>query len=228
MVKKIAVTGGAGHIAYSLLFRLANGDLFGAKEKIALHIFDLEEMRPVLEGVAMELEDCAFPLLQEVRIGSNRHELYEGIDCAFLIGAKPRGPGMERKDLLQENGKIFVEEGKALNEVAKQEAKVLVVGNPCNTNCLITLKNAPRLNPKNFHAMMRLDQNRAQAILAKKAGVAVGDVVGVIIWGNHSSTQVPDFTHVRIKNKPIKEYIQDDKWLTGSSLKRSKKEEQPL
>lgn len=200
-IKRVVVTGGNGQIAYSLLFRIAAGDLFGPNQQIELHIRDLKEMQGALEGVAMELEDCAFPLLQAIKIGSDPHEMFDGIDAAFLVGAKPRGPGMERKDLLSENGKIFVEEGRALNDAASKEAKILVVGNPCNTNCLIAMHHAPKLSKKNFHAMMRLDQNRASALLAKKASAPVADVQNVIIWGNHSATQVPDFTNVKIRGK---------------------------
>lgn len=212
-MRRIAVTGGAGQIAYSLLFRLAHGDLFGEKQEIALHLLDLKEMTPALEGVAMELEDCAFPLLREIHFGSDPYKIFKDVDVAFLVGAKPRGPGMERSDLLIDNAKIFVEQGKALNEVASKEVRVLVVGNPCNTNCLITMHHAPNLPRQNFHAMMRLDQNRAQALLAKKAHVRVQDVKRLCIWGNHSATQVPDFNQVLIGGKKAEEVIGDKKWL---------------
>lgn len=221
-VKKIAVTGGSGQIAYSLLFRIAAGDVFGPNQPISLHIRDLDIMLPQLEGIAMELEDCAFPLLHEVKIGSDPEEMFEGIDAAFLVGAKPRGPGMERKDLLQENGKIFALEGKALNNSASKDVKVLVVGNPCNTNALIALHHAPKLNPRNFHAMMRLDQNRALGLLAKKAGALVSEVSNVIIWGNHSATQVPDATHAKIKGKRALEILESKGvqkgWLEGEFM----------
>lgn len=215
--KKIVVTGGSGQIAYSLLFRIAAGDVFGPNQKVILHIRDLKEMVPQLEGVAMELADCAFPLLESVKIGSDPAEMFEGIDVAFLVGAKPRGPGMERKDLLLENGKIFVEEGRALNESASKEAKILVVGNPCNTNCLIAMHHAPTLNPKNFHAMMRLDQNRAKALLASQAGCGVDKVKEMTIWGNHSATQVPDFTGVKIEGKKAEERLPRN-WLEGEFI----------
>lgn len=215
--KKIVVTGGSGQIAYSLLFRIAAGDLFGPNQPVILHIRDLKEMQGALEGVSMELEDCAFPLLQEIKIGSDPAEMFSGVDAAFLVGAKPRGPGMERKDLLLENGKIFVEEGRALNESASKDVKVLVVGNPCNTNCLIAMHHAPKIPKKNFHAMLRLDQNRATALLAKKAGVRVADVKNMIIWGNHSSTQVPDFTHAKIDEKKALELLERG-WLEGEFI----------
>lgn len=214
-VKRIVVTGGSGQIAYSLLFRLASGDLLGKDQPIALHIKDLEVCKGQLEGIAMELEDCAFPLLSQIKIGSEPSELYENVDIAFLVGAKARVQGQERKDLLLDNGKIFVEEGRGLNDYAKEDAKVLVVGNPCNTNCLIAMHHAPRLSKRNFHAMMRLDQNRATSLLAKKAKVAVSDVKQVTIWGNHSATQVPDFTNALISNKKAASVIGDEEWLQG-------------
>nr|NGY94153.1 malate dehydrogenase [Neochlamydia sp. AcF84] len=217
-LKRIAVTGGAGQIAYSLLFRLANGDLLGATQPIGLHLLEIPEAMPILQSVAMELEDCAFPLLKEIIIGSNPDEVFKEIDYAFLVGAKPRGPAMERKDLLNENGKIFVEQGRALNKSANPHAIVLVVGNPCNTNCLIALSHAPRIPPQNFHAMMRLDQNRAVSLLAKKANVNSHEVTRVVIWGNHSSTQVPDFTHVHIKNRPLINFPISQHWLENDFM----------
>lgn len=212
-LKRIAVTGAAGQIAYSLLFRIAHGDLLGFDQPIALHLLEVPGAVPVLGAIEMELNDCAFPLLEEIRIGSNPFELFKDVDYALLIGAKPRGPGMERKDLLNENGRIFVEQGLALNEVANSDVKVFVVGNPCNTNCLITMSHAPRIPKTNFHAMTRLDQNRATFQLAKKAGVKVSEVSHVIVWGNHSSTQVPDFFHARIHEKLVTDVIQDQNWL---------------
>jgi malate dehydrogenase len=211
-MKRIVVTGAGGQIAYNLLFRIASGELFG-KDPIALHLLEIKEMLPALEGVRMELEDCAFPHLKEIQIGSDPYEMFKGVTHAFLVGAKPRGPGMERKELLEENGKIFIEQGKALNSVADRNVKVLVVGNPCNTNCLIALQNAPGLPKENFHAMTRLDQNRAAFQLAKKASVPLSDVSHVTIFGNHSSTQVPDFVNVTIKGKPLLDIINDRKWL---------------
>ncbi len=211
---RIAVTGGAGQIAYSLLFRIAQGELFPGRA-IALHILEVEASAPLLEGIRMELEDCAFPLLQEIHIGHDPMKLFENVDVAFLIGAKPRGPGMERKDLLAQNGAIFVEQGKALAKVAAKHVQVLVVGNPCNTNCLIAIHNAKGLSPTQFHAMTRLDQNRAQGLLAKKANVAIDQVQKVTIWGNHSSTQVPDFVHAEIAGKAVDQLILDRSWLEG-------------
>ena len=217
-IKRIAVTGGAGQIAYSLLFRIASGELFGADQPVALHILEVPAVLPALEGVKMELEDCAFPLLQDIRIGSDPFELFKDIDYALLIGAKPRSQGMERKDLLQENAKIFVEQSKALQESAQPGVKVFVVGNPCNTNCLIALNHAPRIPKQNFHAMMRLDQNRAAFQLARKAQVDISAVTNVTIWGNHSATQVPDFFHARIQGKPLLTVIEDRQWLEGEFI----------
>lgn len=212
-VSRIAVTGGAGQIAYSLLFRIAAGELLGTDQPIALHILEIPSVLSQLEGVKMELLDCAFPLLKEVKITSDPLEAFNDIDIALLIGSKPRGPGMERGDLLLENGKIFIDQGKALNAAAKKEAKIFVVGNPCNTNCLIAMHHAPRLSPKNFYAMTRLDQNRASAFLAAKANVPVTEISHMTIWGNHSSTQVPDFIHAKIKNQHATTVIEDRKWL---------------
>lgn len=217
-VIRIAVTGGAGQIAYQLLFRIASGELLGHDQPIELHILEIPIALTALEGVKMELQDCAFPLLRRVEVFSDPYEAFKEIDIALLIGSKPRGPGMERGELLQENGKIFVEQGRALNEVAKVDARVFVVGNPCNTNCLIAMSHAPRLSRKNFYAMTRLDQNRATFLLAQKANVPVTDVSHVIIWGNHSSTQVPDFIHARIKNVSAEEIIKDRKWLENEFM----------
>lgn len=215
---RVAVTGGAGQIAYSLLFRLANGDLFGKNQPIALHILEVPEVLNALSGVKMELEDCAFPLLSEIVIGSDPQLVFGGVEYAFLVGAKPRGPGMERKDLLSENGKIFVSQGKALNAVASKEVRVLVVGNPCNTNCLIALHNAPDINPMQFQAMTRLDENRAIAQLANKAKRPVTSVARMTIWGNHSNTQVPDFVNAHIDKKPVVEVIKDLHWLENDFI----------
>ncbi len=217
-LKRIAVTGGAGQIAYNLLFRIATGEMLGFDQPIALHILEIPEVLKALEGVRMELEDCAFPLLKEIHIGSNPKEIFKGVHYAMLVGAKPRGPGMERGDLLNDNGKIFVEQGKALNEAADPDVKVLVVGNPCNTNCLIAMSHAPRIPRKNFHAMTRLDQNRAAFQLAKKAKVDVTAVSNVTIWGNHSSTQVPDFVNAKINGKPAPDVIKDPQWLEGEFI----------
>lgn len=216
--KHVAITGGAGQIAYSLLFRIAHGDMLGYDQPVSLHILELPEALKPLEGVKMELDDCAFPLLKEIHIGSDPFKIFEGVDYALLVGAKPRGPGMERSDLLKENSKIFIEQGKALNDSASKNVKVLVVGNPCNTNALIAMRHAPNIPKTNFHAMTRLDQNRANYQLAAKAGVSITDLTNLIIWGNHSSTQVPDFTHARIKGKPATDVIKDRKWLEGEFI----------
>lgn len=218
MTKRIAVTGATGQIAYSLLFRLANGDLFGPEESICLNLYDIPETQAALEGVMMELEDCAFPLLHEMLSDSDPVEMFRDVDCAFLIGARPRGPGMERSELLSKNAEIFQIEGKALNASAPPHVKVLVVGNPCNTNCLIAMKNAPRILKENFHAMLQLDQSRAAAQLAKKAGVFSKEVNHMTIWGNHSTTQVPDFVNARIGQRGVLEVIKDREWLEGDFL----------
>jgi len=212
-LKRVAVTGGGGQIANSLLFRIASGQMLGYDQPIALHILELPEAMAALEGVVMELEDCAFPLLKEIIIGNNPHEVFKGVHYALLVGAKPRGPGMERSDLLKDNGKIFTEQGRALNDAADPDVKVLVVGNPCNTNCLIAMHHAPRIPRENFHAMTRLDQNRAAAQLARKAKADVHQVTNLAIWGNHSSTMVPDFYNAKIKGKPVPEMIPDMHWL---------------
>ncbi|MGE0670786.1 MAG: malate dehydrogenase [Parachlamydiales bacterium] len=211
-IKRVAVTGGAGQIAYSILFRIAAGDLLGRDQPIALHILELPAAIDSLKGVVMELEDCAFPLLKEIKIGSDPTDVFQGVNYALLIGAKPRGPGMERKDLLGENGKIFIEQGKALNASAAKDVIVLVVGNPANTNCLIAMNHAPNIPKNRFFSMMRLDQNRAASILAQKTKTAVTDVSNVCVWGNHSATQVPDFMNAKIRGKPALDLIKDRKW----------------
>ncbi len=211
-VKKIAVTGAAGQIAYSLIFRLASGELFGKNQPIALHLLEVPQALESLKGVEMELQDCAFPLLKEIRIGSDPNQIFEDVDTVFLVGSKPRGPGMERKELLGENGHIFVEQGKALGAVAAKDATILVVGNPCNTNCLIAQKHAGK---HHFYSMTRLDQNRAVSMVARKARVDLTTVSHMTIWGNHSSTQVPDFLNAQIGKKPVVDVIQDRAWLEG-------------
>ncbi|KAL0646911.1 hypothetical protein Bca4012_045202 [Brassica carinata] len=212
----IAVSGAAGMISNHLLFKLASGAVFGPDQPIALKLLGSERSIQALEGVAMELEDSLFPLLREVDIGTDPYEVFQDVEWALLIGAKPRGPGMERAALLDINGQIFAEQGKALNAVASPNVKVLVVGNPCNTNALICLKNAPNIPAKNFHALTRLDENRAKCQLALKAGVFYDKVSNMTIWGNHSTTQVkqvPDFLNARINGLPVKEVISDHKWL---------------
>ena len=212
-VKRIAVTGGGGQIAYSLLFRLATGEIWGKEQPVSLHILELPSGLEGLKGVVMELEDCGFPLLTEIKFGSDPEEIFREVNLAILVGAKPRGPGMERQDLIQDNAKIFVEQGKALNRVAAKDIQVFVVGNPCNTNCWITMKCAKDIPTDRFHAMTRLDQNRAKAQLAKRANAPISEVDTVIIWGNHSATQVPDFIHATIRGKSALAVIQDRKWL---------------
>lgn len=214
-LKRVAVTGGGGQIAYSVLFRIASGELFGKDQPIALHILEVPQGIESLKGVVMELEDCAYPLLKEVKIGTDPIEVFGDVNVAILIGAKPRGPGMERKDLLQDNGKIFVGQGQALNNAAAKDVLVFVVGNPCNTNCLIAMNNAPDIPSHHFFAMTRLDQNRAQFQLAHKAGVDITEVDRVTIWGNHSATQVPDFVNATIQGKKATDVITDRAWLEG-------------
>lgn len=211
-MRRVLVTGGAGQIAYSLLFPIANGDMLGPNQPIALHVLEIPDALKALEGVKMELEDCAFPLLKEIQIGSDPKKMCAGVHFALLVGAKPRGPGMERGDLLNENGRIFIAQGQGLNDAADPNVKVLVVGNPCNTNCLIAMHHAPRIPRKNFHAMTRLDQNRGSFQLAHKAGVDISEVTNLVIWGNHSSTQVPDYLNARIKGKPAIDVISNKEW----------------
>lgn len=212
-IKRIAVTGAGGQIAYSLLFQLAQGQLLGPNTPIALHLLDVPEGVGALKGVQMELQDCVFPLLKEIHVGSDPEQVFAGVDFAFLVGAKPRGPGMERRDLLMDNAKIFIAHGKALNRVAAKNVRVLVVGNPCNTNCLIAMHHAPNIPRSQFHAMTRLDQNRAVGQLAAKAHVPVEQVTRVAIWGNHSSTLVPDFVNGKVHGIPVVEAIRDRSWL---------------
>ncbi|KAL6656529.1 hypothetical protein ACP70R_007355 [Stipagrostis hirtigluma subsp. patula] len=219
----IAVSGAAGMISNHLLFKLASGEVFGPDQPIALKLLGSENSFQALEGVAMELEDSLYPLLREVSIGIDPYEVFQDVDWALLIGAKPRGPGMERADLLDINGQIFAQQGKALNAVASRNVKVLVVGNPCNTNALICLKNAPDIPAKNFHALTRLDENRSKCQLALKAGVFYDRISNMTIWGNHSATQVPDFLNARIDGKPVKEVIKDTKWLEEEFTKTVQK-----
>lgn len=211
---KVAVTGAAGQIGYALLFRIASGQAFGANVKIELRLLEVEQALPALRGVAMELEDCAFPLLQNIVVTSDVNEAMKGANWVVLVGAVPRKAGMERADLLNINGGIFTQQGRAINDNAADDVRVFVVGNPCNTNCLIAMNNAPDVPNDRFFAMTMLDQNRATTQLAKKAGVAVENVANVIIWGNHSSTQYPDFYHAKINGRLVPEVIHDQQWLT--------------
>lgn len=197
----IAVTGAAGQISYSLLFRLAAGSLLGPNQPIVLHLLEIPQAMSALQGVVMELQDCANPLLHRIEITDDPKVAFKHVDYAFLVGARPRGPGMERKDLLEVNAEIFSTQGRALNEVANRDVKVLVTGNPANTNALIALKNAPDLKPENFSSMTRLDHNRAISLLAEKCGVLSTDVKNMIVWGNHSSTQYPDIHHAKVKGQ---------------------------
>jgi len=218
-MKRIAVTGGAGQINYNLLFRIASGDLLGKDVPVALHILEVPPFIDVLKGVVMELNDCCFPLLQEIVIGTDPFEVFEDVNFALLVGAKPRSKGMERKDLILDNGKIFVEQGKALNAKAAKDVKVVVVGNPCNTNCLICMHNAPDISKDQFFAMTRLDENRAKAFLAQEAKVLTTDVKKMAIWGNHSKTQVPDFFHAEIQGKKAIEVLSED-WLKNTFVEK--------
>lgn len=211
-VINVAVTGGAGQIAYNLLFRIASGEVFGSDQPLALHILEVADALKTLEGVKMEIEDCAFPLLHRIEIGSEPKKIFKNAHYAILVGAKPRGPGMERAELLSENGKIFIEQGQALNAVAARNVKVLVVGNPCNTNALIAMTNAPNIPKENFFAMTMLDQNRAAFQLANKANTQIGAISKLAIWGNHSVTMVPDFYHAEINGKSAYEVINDSPW----------------
>jgi malate dehydrogenase len=206
-VKKIAVTGASGQIAYSLLFRIASGELLGKNQPIHLQLLEVDAMLDQLKGVVMELDDGCFELLEKVTVSSNAEVAFQDADYALLIGSKPRGPGMERKELVHENAKIFVEQGKALDRVAHKDVKVLVVGNPCNTNCLVAIHRLKRLKSTHFHAMTRLDYNRAVFQLAKKIGQPIESIHNMVIWGNHSSTQVPDVVNSTCYKKLVSEYL---------------------
>jgi malate dehydrogenase len=208
---RVAVTGAAGQIGYSLLFRIASGDMLGKDQPVILQLLEITPALKALEGVVMELNDCAFPLLHGVVTSDQASVAFKDADYALLVGSRPRGPGMERKDLLEANGAIFTAQGKALNDNASRNVKVLVVGNPANTNALIAMKNAPDLKPEQFTAMTRLDHNRAISQLASKTGAQVSDVKKMIIWGNHSSTQVPDLHHATVSGKNATDLI-DAAW----------------
>ncbi len=213
---KVAVSGGAGALCYNLLFRIADGEVFGMNTSIELSILEIPQSMQTLSGVRMELLDCAYPLLSSVTISDSADAAFDGADYVFLVGAKPRGKGMERIDLLKDNGKIFMEQGKALNRA--KEAKVLVVGNPCNTNALILKYAAKDLSPNNIRAMTRLDQNRAVSIIAEKAGVPVSAVSDLVIFGNHSSTMVVDYLHATINGQSLVEVIDDMTFLQQEML----------
>ncbi|XP_014250216.1 malate dehydrogenase, cytoplasmic [Cimex lectularius] len=212
---RVVVTGAAGQIAYSLIYQLAKGDVFGENQPLYLHLLDIPPMMEVLEGVVMEIFDCALPLVKGIVPTTDLSVAFKDVDAAFMVGSMPRKKGMERKDLLSANVKIFKDQGQALDKYAKKSVKVLVVGNPANTNALMCAKFAPSIPKENFSAMTRLDQNRAQAALATKLGVPVDQVKNVYIWGNHSSTQFPDAFHASVNGKPVPELLKDDAWLKG-------------
>jgi malate dehydrogenase len=211
---RVAITGAAGQIGYSLLFRIASGEMLGKDQPVILQLLELpmDKAQAALKGVMMELDDCAFPLLAGMVGTADPMVAFKDADVALLVGAMPRGPGMERKDLLLKNAEIFTVQGKALNAVASRNVKVLVVGNPANTNAYIAMKSAPDLDPRNFTAMLRLDHNRALSQLAHKASVPVGDIQRLIVWGNHSPTMYPDYRFATVNGKPLKDAINDDVW----------------
>ena len=211
---RVAVTGAAGQIGYSLLFRIAAGDLLGRDQPVLLQLLELplDKAQAALKGVMMELEDCAFPLLAGMQGSADPNVAFKDADIAMLVGARPRGPGMERKDLLLENAKIFIEQGKALDKVASRDIRVLVVGNPANTNAYIAMKSAPSLPSRHFTAMLRLDHNRALSQLAAKSGKPVGSIEKLIVWGNHSPTMYPDYRFATTEGQSLKELIDDENW----------------
>ena len=210
---RVAVTGAAGQIGYALLFRIASGAMFGPRQPVLLHLIEIEPALPALQGVVMELEDCAFPLLKGVVATADLDTGFDGVNWALLVGAVPRKQGMERKDLLGLNGKIFTGQGQAIARNAASDARVLVVGNPCNTNALIAMENAPGVSRDRFFAMTMLDENRARTQLARKASVEVSAVTNMAIWGNHSSTMYPDFFNARIRGRPVPDAIGHREWL---------------
>ncbi len=207
---RVAVTGAAGQISYSLLFRIASGDMLGKDQPVILQLLEITPALEALKGVAMELEDCAFPLVDGIVQTDDAKVAFKDADYALLVGARPRGPGMERKDLLEANASIFSAQGQAINEVASRDIKVLVVGNPANTNALIAQRNAPDIDPRQFTAMTRLDHNRAMAQLGNKLGKSINDVKKMTIWGNHSSTQYPDLHHCEVDGKPAIDQVEQD------------------
>nr|WP_090345754.1 malate dehydrogenase [Mycolicibacterium malmesburyense]CRL78306.1 malate dehydrogenase [Mycolicibacterium malmesburyense] len=215
---KVAVTGAAGQIGYSLLFRLASGSLLGPDRPIELRLLEIEPALKALEGVVMELDDCAFPLLAGVEIGSDANKIFDGANLALLVGARPRGPGMERSDLLEANGAIFTAQGKALNAVAADDVRIGVTGNPANTNALIAMTNAPDIPKERFSALTRLDHNRAISQLARKTGAKVTDIKKMTIWGNHSATQYPDIFHAEIGGKNAAEVVNDQGWIENDFI----------
>lgn len=215
---RVAVTGAAGQIGYSLLFRIANGEMLGADQPVVLQLLDIPQAMAAVKGVVMELEDCAFPLLQGVVVTDDPRVAFRDIDVGLLVGARPRTKGMERKDLLESNGAIFTTQGKALNEVAKRDVKVLVVGNPANTNALIAMRNAPDLKPTSFTAMMRLDHNRALSQISARIGKPVAGIRKMTIWGNHSATQYPDLFQAEADGGKVWSAINDQAWLEANFI----------
>jgi malate dehydrogenase len=214
---RVAVTGAAGQIAYSLIFRVAHGDMLGPDQPVILQLLEIPPAMGALNGVVMELNDCAYPLVAGIVASDDPNVAFKDVDYAFLVGARPRGPGMERSDLLEANAKIFSVQGKALNDNASKDVKVLVVGNPANTNALITLKNAPNLNPKNITAMMRLDHNRSLSQIAEKAGSHTTKVEKVVVWGNHSATQYPDISYATVDGKAVTSVVDND-WYVNTFI----------
>jgi len=214
---RVAITGAAGQIGYQLAFRIASGQLFGPDQPLVLQLLEIPQAMDALNGVAMELEDCAFHSLHGIVTADDAATGFRDADVALLVGARPRGPGMERKDLLLANAQIFSAQGRALNEAASRKVKVLVVGNPANTNALIARENAPDIDPGNFTAMTRLDHNRAKAMLASKTGSQVSDVNGIVIWGNHSATQVPDLAHATVGGEPASNLV-SSAWTTNEFI----------
>ena len=215
---KVAVTGAAGQIGYSLLFRIASGALLGPDTPVELRLLEITPALKALEGVVMELDDCAFPTLAGVQIGDDATKVFDGVNLALLVGARPRGPGMERGDLLEANGGIFAPQGKALNEVAADDVKITVTGNPANTNALIAMSNAPDIPTERFSALTRLDHNRAISQLAAKLGVPVTEIRKMTIWGNHSATQYPDLFHAEVGGRNAAEAVGDQEWLAGTFI----------
>src|SRR5262245_9844849 len=213
---RVAVTGAAGQVAYAMLGRLASGEVFGPNQKVILQLLEIPQAMQGLEGVAMELDDCSFPTLKDIVVTDDPNRAFDGCHWALLVGAFPRKQGMERKDLLGMNGKIFVGQGKAIAARAARDVRILIVGNPCNTNCLVAYNNGRDIPAERWTALTRLDHNRARSALAKKAGAANADVTCVTIWGNHSNTQYPDFTNAKIKGRPTPEVITDRGWLENT------------
>lgn len=214
---RVAVTGAAGQISYSLLFRIAAGEMLGPNQPVILQLLEITPALEALNGVVMELNDCAFPLLQDIVATDDANVAFKDADVCLLVGARPRGPGMERKDLLSANGAIFGPQGKAINDNASRDVKVLVVGNPANTNAMIAANSAPDLSPRQFHAMTRLDHNRALSMLGEKTGAHVNDISNMIIWGNHSATQYPDISQCKVNGKPAADLV-DDAWYTDNFI----------